>query len=159
MRKSKRREMEESMERAIEQAYYIKGLNDAWEMLKKIIMSDENESLSCESLIRIFGSDDYECILKNNNPLEAIEKIKDYESGKNKINVGDVVYHVINKTRLFLVMRIYEDSSFDALYLSAMMFPVMKQPYYYATIRINDLSNYRKVERHCNLNEIFKIKE
>ena len=65
---------------------YTKGLNDAWECVRKIRCSvDEGERKV------IFGTIFTYDILKDNTASEAIEKLREYEANKDKIKVGDEV--------------------------------------------------------------------
>jgi hypothetical protein len=69
---------------------YNKGLNDAWELAKKIVISEEDGGYSLEELRNIFGYGDFESILKVFTLQEAHAKVKAYEE-RNEIQKGDVV--------------------------------------------------------------------
>lgn len=70
---------------------YEQGLNDAWELAKKLFGYSCDTKLCCEDLKNIFGSACEMDILRNNTPQEAIIKIEAYEKAKEEIKVGDVV--------------------------------------------------------------------
>ena len=69
---------------------YNKGLEDAWELAKKIVLSECDGGYSCEELENIFGYRTPASILKAFTPQEALAKVKAYEEC-NEIKVGDVV--------------------------------------------------------------------
>lgn len=68
----------------IEKAYNT-GLNDAWELARKLY------DMKCTELGKIFGVwDSFYEIIRNCTPQEAIVKLKEYEDAK-IIEIGDVV--------------------------------------------------------------------
>ena len=67
---------------------YNKGLNDGWELAKKIVVSPTNGGYTAGELLKIFGT--MESILNAYTPQEALAKVKAYEE-RNEIKVGDVV--------------------------------------------------------------------
>lgn len=70
---------------------YNKGLNDAWELVKKIVLSEEDGGYSCEELENIFGYRSPASVLKVFTPQKSLAKVKAYEDERNEIKVGDVV--------------------------------------------------------------------
>lgn len=66
------------------------GLNDAWELARKITLSTSDGGYSCEELENIFGYRSPASIFKAFTPQEALAKVKEYEE-RNEIKVGDVV--------------------------------------------------------------------
>ena len=87
---------------------YEMGLNDAWELAKKILYGND------EQLIEIFGSCidriyfDLTCkreIINCYTPQEALAKIEAYEKEK-EINVGDEVVLDDEEKTVFIVTRI-----------------------------------------------------
>lgn len=66
------------------------GLNDAWELARKITLSTSDGGYSCEELENIFGYRSPASIFKAFTPQEALAKVKAYEE-RNKIKVGDVI--------------------------------------------------------------------
>ena len=69
---------------------YEDGLNEAWEVARKIGSAD---GYKCGELEEIFGSLSISNILCTNTASEAIAKIKEYE----EIKVGDEVVNVAGK--------------------------------------------------------------
>lgn len=75
---------------------YQQGLDEAWEVAKKIIHSN---GLSLQKLMQIFGTAYFDKVLKENTASEAIAKIKEYEEKQKdteqeqntEIKVGDEV--------------------------------------------------------------------
>lgn len=61
---------------------YDKGLNDAWELVRKIMYSNSQ---------KIFGHMFSRQVFDNFTPQEAFEKFEAYEKEQAQINVGDVV--------------------------------------------------------------------
>lgn len=70
---------------------YNKGLNDAWELAKKIVLYTGDGGYTWQELTRIFGEGDCGDVLKAFTPQEALAKAKAYEDERNEIRVGDVV--------------------------------------------------------------------
>ena len=85
---------------------YNRGLNDAWEAARKIILDG---CLPLQELMQIFNTAYSERILKENTASEVIAKIKEYEEQQKQdtIQVGDEVYSEEDDLR-FVVTRIYE---------------------------------------------------
>ena len=94
---------------------YEKGLNDAWEAARKIMLSKSNGGLGYEVVLKIFqqayitGTEHFD-ILRERSASEAIAKIKEYEEEKQKeqakeeeFKVGD---EVIADERRFVVLGI-----------------------------------------------------
>lgn len=77
---------------------YNRGLNEAWEAAKKIILDG---GLSLQELMQIFNTAYSERILKENTASEAIAKIKEYEEEQKQdteIKIGDgVITKIGNK--------------------------------------------------------------
>lgn len=73
---------------------YNKGLNDAWELAKKIVKSPNKGGYKANELAEIFGISD-KPVLDAYTPQEALAKVKEYEE-RNEIKVGDVVKYRCN---------------------------------------------------------------
>lgn len=73
-------------------AQYNRGLNDAWELSKKIILNKNFGGLEPETVKKIFDASLYFEIFTKFTAQEAFAKIEEYEKAQNEINVGDVVY-------------------------------------------------------------------
>lgn len=73
---------------------YERGLNDAWECARKLIL---DTGYCATQLQSIFGDKNEHYILKTLTPTEAIAKIKEYEEKQkqtdDEIKVGDEVKH------------------------------------------------------------------
>lgn len=69
---------------------YDAGLNDAWELAKKIVLGENDGGVSYTELFTVYGTSDMESIL-NQSPQEALAKMEAYEKGQAEIKVGDVV--------------------------------------------------------------------
>lgn len=79
----------------LKQVEYNKGLNDAWEIVLKII---DMYTKSCEGAFGTYSSKIREedrnqmfSIMKAFTPQEALAKLKAYEEAQNEIKVGDVI--------------------------------------------------------------------
>lgn len=72
---------------------YEEGLNDAWELARKITMytNDDLFGIKYRELKDIFGEEYLSYIFKNNTPSEALAQIKAYEENED-IKVGDEVF-------------------------------------------------------------------
>ena len=69
---------------------YNKGLNDAWELVKKIVLKAEKGGLNYNDFKNIFGVGDYVSVLEEFTPQEALAKLKAYEEAQ-KIKLGEIV--------------------------------------------------------------------
>lgn len=71
---------------------YNAGLNDAWELARKIVLDEIDGGMSVKDFYNIFdktmGDED---VLKKFTPKEVIAKLEAYEKSKDEIKVGDVV--------------------------------------------------------------------
>lgn len=68
---------------------YEQGLNDAWELARKIAISVADGGYLDSELVDIFGTKNCQTIICVLTAKEAISKVEDYEN--KKIKVGDVV--------------------------------------------------------------------
>jgi hypothetical protein len=68
---------------------YDRGLNDAWELAKKIILVKGRGGFDAELNLKLFGTISCADIIQNFTPQEALAKLKAYEEAQ--IEVGDVV--------------------------------------------------------------------
>lgn len=69
---------------------YEQGLQDAWELAKKIAMEKSNGGFDSYEIVDIFGFNDMDAIFMSYTPQEALAKFKAYEESQEN-NVGDVV--------------------------------------------------------------------
>lgn len=93
---------------------YNKGLNDAWELARKIDLFDGKER------IKIFGYLTSEYIKEHYTVQEALAKLEAYEKEQNEIKVGDVIIcydkeGVVTKVDDNYFNIIYEDGSSDKI--------------------------------------------
>ena len=91
-----------------ERKAYNRGLNDAWEVIKKITKDDSVGGYSIEMMQELFGRTCVYDITHNYTPEEAIAKIREYEDKQKQdaeIKVGDEVYSEEDDLR-FVVTRI-----------------------------------------------------
>ena len=84
--------LEDIIENEIEEAYN-KGLNDAWELAKKIVLPDKDGGMKISEIKNVFKINhvDVNDILRNFTPQEALAKLEAYEKEQAEIKVGDVV--------------------------------------------------------------------
>lgn len=101
---------------------YNKGLEDAWELAKKIILPTFYGGYSSGELQNIFGYRSPESVLKAFTPQEALAKVKAYDNKMNSIRVGDVVTvkggisdfeSIVTKVSGRVVYRLFMDGSCD----------------------------------------------
>ena len=89
----------EPVSNALQHGYdegYQDGLNDAWELAKKIILPMEcHEVFTGEDLNDIFGMSGYKNVMSTFSASEALAKFQEYEEARKKaeaeIKVGDEV--------------------------------------------------------------------
>lgn len=81
---------------------YNKGLNDAWELVKKIVKSPHEGGYKANELADIFGISD-KPVLDAYTPQEALAKVRAYEEKHDEIKAGDVVKDSVGEA---LVLRI-----------------------------------------------------
>lgn len=75
-----------------EKESYKKGLEDAWELAKKLWLPTSYGGMIDTEVEKIFACD-YFAISKNYTPQEALAKLEAYEKEKAEIHVGDVIRH------------------------------------------------------------------
>lgn len=102
---------------------YNKGLNDAWNLTKKIVLLARDGGYSWQELKDIFGYTDRESVFETYTPQEALAKVKAYEEECNKIKVGDVVTTngselegIVTKVVGHVVYRLFRDGSCGDFY-------------------------------------------
>ena len=73
---------------------YQKGLEDAWNIARKITVETDDGGVSISALYEMFGTESMCKIMKNNTVYDATDKLKAYEKKyPDKIKVGDEVTH------------------------------------------------------------------
>ena len=83
---------------------YQRGLDDAWEMARKIVLSVNEGGLSVQNLSKLFGTYASRYALKKYSASEAIEKLKAYEEKQkadDEIEVGDEVIYIEHRFIVF----------------------------------------------------------
>ena len=84
-------EYRDLLDKAKDEAYQ-RGLDDAWEAVRKILMLESDGGYSWKEMKSIFGTDSASEIYVHHTAAEAINKIKAYEEKQNdEIEVGDTV--------------------------------------------------------------------
>jgi len=83
---------------------YQRGLNDAWEAARKIVVNTNNGGIASHTLRKIFGTQNFSIIMRANTAQEVIAKLKAYEEQKadDEIKVGDEV-EVLNSGSKYLI--------------------------------------------------------
>lgn len=85
---------------------YEDGLNEAWELTRKLVISDYDGAYSAKDMRDIWKNGGFLSILKNFTAQQALEKLKKYEKQKKKvIHVGDEIYSELTDTKA-VVQRI-----------------------------------------------------
>lgn len=100
---------------------YNKGLDDAWELAKKIVLPDHLGGYTVDELKDIFGKNTFASLMNTFTPQEALAKVKAYEE-HNEIKVGDVVRSkgcnvegIITKISEIKIYRLFKDGSCDSI--------------------------------------------
>ena len=88
--------------KSVYNAWYEKGLADAWDAAKKIALMDTETSENVTGYFGLFR------IMENLTPMQAIEKLKAYEQEKEEqIQVGDEVIAASGKAVVMAVGPVY----------------------------------------------------
>ncbi len=82
---------------------YQQGMDNAWEIAKKLYLSKKNGGLSGVELEEIFGQITTGEIFLRHTPQEVESKIEAWEKSRQEIKVGDVV--IDTKGDVFVVLR------------------------------------------------------
>lgn len=127
---------------------YDKGLADAWEAARKIVMYETDGGLRVEETEKIFGTLLCGNIFKDFDASEAIAKIKTYEEEQQKIEqeikVGDeIVYQYNDREKTGVV---YDDTNFDGVHVYQIFSPFEFYPTDSATSESDKI--IRKTGRH-----------
>lgn len=137
----------------IKQEAYESGLKDAWKAVRKIVMSPDDGGMNFEDLIAIFGIGRSYQILRDFSVSEAIKKIKEYEQGKDKISVGDVLIHKRDKEALVVVTEIKSSGFFNGIKISEKNSCGNLFSYYSG----RDIKDWKKTGQHYDLKNIFHV--
>ena len=94
---------------------YNKGLRDAWELARKIVLPTGKGGYTVEEIDNIFGKRTYISVMETFTPQEALTKVKAYED---EIKVGDVVTmrgevveSIVTKVDGYIIFRLFKDGS------------------------------------------------
>ena len=72
---------------------YEDGLNEAWELTRKLIISDYDGAYSAKDMRDIWKHGGFLSILKDFTAQQTLEKLREYEKKKKvEIHVGDEIY-------------------------------------------------------------------
>lgn len=100
---------------------YNKGLNDAWELAKKIAVFEDDGGYTANELEEMFRTIFPDEVFADFTPQEALAKVKAYEE-HNEIKVGDVVRSkgcnvegIITKISEIKIYRLFKDGSCDSI--------------------------------------------
>ena len=101
---------------------YNKGLNDAWNLAKKIVLPEHKGGYTTDEFIDIFGKNTYMSAMSDFTPQEALVKVKAYEKEHDEIKVGDVVRSkgcsvegIVTKVYEIKIYRLFKDGSCDSI--------------------------------------------
>lgn len=121
---------------------YEQGLNDAWELARKI----ENK-LDIPTAREIFEAYRIADILDNFTPQEALAKIEAYEESK-AIKVGDVVRRISGNEEYLIITEEEDDSVYEygVIVLKSMTIDRIT----------GDLSKFEKTGRHIDIEHLLK---
>ena len=78
----------------IQDEAYQRGLDDAWEAARKIVLSPDEGGTSLPDLFAMFGNGPMQAVFRNYSATQAIAKLKDHEEKRkadDEIKVGDEV--------------------------------------------------------------------
>lgn len=90
---------------------YNRGLQDAWELAKKIVLDVSKGGIPERDMRSMFGEKwTVSDILKNYTPQEAFTKLEGYEE---KIEVGDVVERMNDGAKFLIITEEYDSSEYD----------------------------------------------
>ena len=92
-----------------QQEAYQRGLNDAWEAVRRIEFSVGNGGLLTDTIAEIFGTPIPNRVLRDFTASEAIEKIRQYEQDKEEIKVGDEVENTQTGVK-FIVTHLWKNN-------------------------------------------------
>ena len=80
---------------------YNKGLNDAWELARKLELNECDGGFSNDTIAKTFGCTVYDTF-RLFTPKQAITKIEAYEENK-EIKVGDVVFNAREDVKAVII--------------------------------------------------------
>ena len=119
---------------------YNKGLEDAWELAKKLWLPTFNGGMACEELEVIFDCA-YNNISKKFTPQEALAKLEAYEK-ENELKVGDVV-ELADGTKA-VVMDRFDDEIFALFNENG------------CVENLNIKSDFKKTNKHIDITSVLE---
>lgn len=110
---------------------YQRGLSDAWEAARKLVLDSNHGGLTNYDIEEIFGVDEEQAII-NYSASEAIEKIRQYKQKQEEIHLGDEVTFLPNNakgivTECHVPDVLYGDNDKYAVWCGGTMEYVLKQ--------------------------------
>lgn len=85
---------------------YNKGLNDAWELARKVSLDNYEGAYSVKGLKNIFGFNSLQGVFRHYSIQEALAKLEAYEKEQAEIKVGDVV-EIKSTKECYVILAIY----------------------------------------------------
>lgn len=119
---------------------YEDGLNDAWELARKIRLDVSVGGYTLSELKEIFDMSEYD-VIKTFTPQEALARIEAYEESK-AIKVGDVVHH-INSDEDAIVVCKCNDGRYKLMFGDF-------------DISTNKVSEFTKTGRHIDISSLLE---
>lgn len=115
----------------------ITGQNEAWELARKL------ENLDLGSLLEIFKECNCYKKIYNYTYQETAKKVEEWEKTKEEIKVGDVLEYIYDSNVKCIVTNIYPDNRAYLVFDDG-------------TTGMNELDNFKKTERHINIDNFLK---
>ena len=98
---------------------YQKGLEDAWKLARKVILSPSEEGMTAEEILECFNVVNELCVLRS--PVSVAKEMYDAWKAKkeqeDQIHVGDVVVS-LNTGNEYIVLYKFDDRKFSAVKVS-----------------------------------------
>ena len=139
------KELKERVEKANRTSLHggrIARQNEAWELVRKIVLYGE-DVYSGKELKEIFDCTHTQEIIRNHTYPEAAAKVAEWEKAKEEIKVGDVLEGIYDNTFKCMVTNLCPDN------IAYLVFDD-------GTTGICDLNNFKKTGRHIDLDSFLK---
>ena len=129
----------------IEIEMYNKGLDDAWDVLRRIFLAtnEHSEAFTGQQIAEIFNMEEID-VLKKLTPQQVIVKIRDYEKRQAQIKVGDVLKHRRNSSNILVVTHVFDDNTFSGMNANG------------ETYSNRNTSDWVKTGKHVDFNNVFQ---
>ena len=127
------------------EAEYHRGLEDAWNVARKVAVETDDGGVSISALYEMFGTESMCMIMKNNTVYDVTDKLKAYEEKQtdDEIKVGDEVRGINGNEKLIITAI---ESEYDHCVV------MTKRGGYYTA----NLSSLVKTGRHFDIASILK---